>query len=67
MAEDEQLFQLGDVVILKSGGPRMTINDDKLGFAFDGPRYFSGNYECIWFEGTKLISGKFTQNSLEKA
>jgi uncharacterized protein YodC (DUF2158 family) len=44
----------GDVVMLKSGGPKMTV--DQL----DGARVW-----CDWFEGSKKLSDVFPRTSLE--
>jgi uncharacterized protein YodC (DUF2158 family) len=41
-------FKLGDVVQLKSGGPKMTID-----------RISVSQASCTWFEGTKLEGGWF--------
>jgi len=61
MAEDVE-FKPGDIVVLKSGGPEMTI--DKISKA---------SYEsmesavCVWFEGKKKCSELFKLTSLELA
>jgi len=51
-------FKEGDVVHLKSGGPEMTIKS--LGV-------FSGKEGavCVWFAGTKLEKGVFSEPELE--
>ncbi len=51
-------FKSGDVVQLKSGGPKMTIA--KL-------HEWQGQMEanCDWFEGTKMQSGSFPLSSLK--
>jgi len=49
-------FKLGDVVKLRAGGPRMTING-----------YADGKCECVWFEGSELFKGAFPEESLRKA
>jgi len=48
-------FPLGEVVRLKSGGPRMTIMEivDEI-------------IHCQWFEGTKLKTGRFRPETLER-
>jgi len=50
-------FKEGDIVKLKSGGPKMTYTGRK-----------SSNYknkaECLWFADNKLESGWFPPNSL---
>lgn len=51
-------FNPGDVVQLKSGGPKMTIS--KL-FEFQGHMEAG----CDWFEGTKQQSGSFPVTSLK--
>lgn len=49
-------FQLGDVVVLKSGGPKMTIVKD----------YNTGFYATCWFNESKMAFGDFTGKSLIK-
>lgn len=51
------MFKVGDIVMLKSGGPRMTV----CGLPRESmPRYF-----CEWFnEDNKLESGNFPQQAL---
>lgn len=49
-------FKVGDVVVLKSGGPEMTVED---------PQNFRGQVECQWFGGRKLESGSFPPASLK--
>lgn len=44
----------GDVVMLKSGGPQMTIA------AIEGDKV-----HCEWFEGTKALSKTFSAVSLD--
>lgn len=47
-------LQDGDTVMLKSGGPIMTV--------FEVRSYVI----CIWFEGTTRLQGEFSENSLKK-
>lgn len=62
---DAKLFEVGDLVQLKSSGPMMTVErvfDDKCasGGAFV-------NVHCIWFDHeSTLCSGKFPAASLRK-
>lgn len=49
----------GDVVQLKSGGPRMTAA--KSG---QGPSHHN-ELECLWFEGTELKRGWFARETLK--
>lgn len=53
MAQNER-YKIGDIVRLKSGGPRMTVNQI----------YDSGNVYCQWFAGNKLNSGGFEPNTI---
>jgi uncharacterized protein YodC (DUF2158 family) len=47
-------FNTGDIVQLKSGGPRMTVAEtDQWGVT------------CQWFAGSKLSRGKFREDQLE--
>lgn len=50
-------FEIGDVVQLKSGGPKMTVK-------FSPPE--KGEVLCQWFGGSKLESGYFPKASLIK-
>lgn len=54
MAKD---FKTGEVVQLKSGGPKMTVSS----YAADGERVY-----CQWFSGSKLESGSFPVESVER-
>jgi uncharacterized protein YodC (DUF2158 family) len=61
MAVEKQEFAIGDVVRLKSGGPKMTIN----GPSSDGADY----YECVWFstlEADRPSYRGFKANALKK-
>jgi uncharacterized protein YodC (DUF2158 family) len=50
-------FNVGDVVQLKSGGPRMTVNRQI------GP--VGSIFECAWFVGTDLKTGQFSESALQ--
>jgi uncharacterized protein YodC (DUF2158 family) len=57
-------FKIGDVVELKSGGPKMTI--DNIG---DYSLMGSAGHDqahCVWFEKTKRITGTFEFAVLKK-
>jgi len=59
-------FKSGDVVRLKSGGPKMTVRNYKLIQPFDGKAYPSDtDIECDWFEGNNLKHAIFGQETLE--
>lgn len=50
-------FQIGDIVQLKSGGPKMTVAEPFSPFG-------GGSVECQWFAGSKLERGHFPGESL---
>jgi uncharacterized protein YodC (DUF2158 family) len=50
-------FVIGNIVKLKSGGPGMTVRTV--------PDMAKGYYDCQWFAGKKLESGRFPEDSLE--
>ena len=58
-------FKHGDIVVMKSGGPPMTVNK----VPGDGRDYGSGKYEeyhCEWFKGATAQKGMFGEHLLEK-
>ena len=59
----ESIYQVGDIVKLKSGGPDMAVKE-VVNNRNDGE--FSGNYRCQWFAGKKLDRGEFPEESLLK-
>jgi uncharacterized protein YodC (DUF2158 family) len=59
---DETVFKEGDVVQLKSGGPKMTIK----GIGKYGIVAKEDNALCEWFDGKKLTEKVFEFHSLEK-
>ena len=50
----------GDVVVLKSGGPLMTV--DVVGDHYGTPTIW-----CSWFDGKKKVEGNFPTTSLKLA
>ncbi len=50
-------FKVGDVVVLKSGGPEMTIDyiDDSRSEA-----------KCVWFDDRKKLEAYFNPDSLQE-
>lgn len=53
------MFQKGDIVVLKSGGPKMTITGL--------PNENSRGYFCEWFDETGTISrARFPGEALKK-
>ena len=64
----EKKFKIGEVVKLKSGGPLMTIIDDKLSQGLEqSENSFDGRYECVWFSGNKERTDHFPQETLISA
>nr|WP_281405520.1 DUF2158 domain-containing protein [Mesorhizobium sp. B1-1-4] len=49
-------FQKGEIVVLKSGGPKMTVTD---------PKAYGGQVDTSWFAGGKLQGGRFPPDALE--
>ncbi len=54
MAEHD--FKPGDVVALKSGGPKMT---------FEGETSYGGEALCVWFDGKKMERKGFSFAALK--
>ncbi|CAJ0561823.1 TPA: DUF2158 domain-containing protein [Proteus mirabilis] len=49
-------FNIGDVVVLKSGGPKMTVSEVR-----------NDNYvTCVWFEDKQTHTQAFVSETLEK-
>jgi len=55
------MFQPGDVVVLKSGGPEMTV--DHVSTDTQGKVFVT----CTWFTGDERKSHAFSPHSLEAA
>lgn len=56
----EPKFKIGDVVMLRSGGPKMTINNLE-----ESASNFYGRVHCRWFYGTEAKEEFFHQDALE--
>jgi uncharacterized protein YodC (DUF2158 family) len=54
-------FKLGDVVVLKSGGPPMTV----AGLPSPLRRVNEDHYHCVWFKGSTKDNGFFLPYILE--
>lgn len=55
MAAAKKSFSKGDVVQLKSGGPKMTIS---------GTKTVHGMLPCTWFKGASRESGNFDPETI---
>ena len=61
--EDKLEFKVGDIVVLKSGGPDMTIEEyPTLGTI--GEDYTKA--KCVWFNKNELYHSIFPISTLEK-
>ncbi|RWK76264.1 DUF2158 domain-containing protein [Mesorhizobium sp.] len=49
-------FSIGDIVEIKSGGPRMTVTD---------PKDSMGRVAAMWFAGAKREVGSFPPDALK--
>lgn len=60
-----KIFNIGDVVTLKSGGPKMTV--DEIVQQYENAKPIEGfNCKCAWFVNTELKTEWFDQLSLKK-
>jgi uncharacterized protein YodC (DUF2158 family) len=55
-------FKAGDVVILKSGGPKMTVE-----WAGNAAMTGTPTVRCTWFDGAKKQSEGFAPEAVELA
>lgn len=51
-------LKVGEIVQLRSGGPKMTVEDPAIGS--------KGYVRCQWFAGSKLETGAFPLQALMK-
>lgn len=65
-------FVIGDVVELKSGGPKMTVQkiigsstNKTENFAYHAAGNSDGDLVCQWFVGTKIESAIFKPETLK--
>ena len=63
-------FEVGDVVKLKSGGPKMTVSKPDRGFLVRGVNVEGEGQEstkvfCKWFEKGEVKRASFNQEDLE--
>ena len=70
-----EIFKAGDIVQLKSGGPKMTVHrligsdNNNIGLKaadefFKLRGFKDGDVTCNWFEGSSLRDGTFKVESL---
>ena len=65
MENIELKFSIGEVVVLNSGGPEMTITAKGQTMSNDTTMFDDGSFVCSWFVGTDLQYGTFHQDSLQ--
>lgn len=58
-------FKNGDVVVMKSGGPPMTVDKVPGDPTYSGSSYKCDEYHCEWFKGATAQNGKFAEHLLE--
>jgi uncharacterized protein YodC (DUF2158 family) len=58
-------FNKGDIVVLKSGGPPMTVDEAPGEKAVKYPNAVRTNYLCEWFKGATAASGSYGEHLLE--
>ncbi len=61
---DSKALKMGDVVRLKSGGPKMTIAN--VSEPRPGPLPPAKWVRCIWFEGSNIFEYSFDSSCLVK-
>lgn len=59
---DDTKFEVGDVVMLKSGGPSMTITNIR-----QNDQTTVVPYHCVWFVGGEVKEGNFPGAALDKS
>ena len=53
-------FKTGDIVQLKSGGPKMTVHSYATRYSPSEPN----TVHCQWFAGAKMSNGVFPEDAL---
>lgn len=61
MENKKHEFELGDTVVLKSGGPQMTIK--KLDTSSSGDDIKRAH--CLWFNNCEVLEGAFPLHTLK--
>lgn len=58
-------FKRGDVVVMKSGGPPMTVDQVPGDPIYPGSERVRTEYHCEWFKGASAQKGMFAEHLLE--
>jgi len=68
MAKTMNKFKVGDVVQMKSGGPKMTVDTVNYPYNYDIQKVNTSgkveSYHCKWFNGKKVEEENFAEESL---
>lgn len=59
-------FEHGDIVVMKSGGPPMTVDKvpGDVRYELSGEKY--DEYRCEWFKGATAQNGTFGEHLLKE-
>ena len=57
-------FKQGDVVVMKSGGPPMTVDKVPGDLPYPGASEPYYEYNCEWFKGATAQNGRFGEHLL---
>ncbi len=57
----ERKYAKGDLVVLKSGGPKMTVDS----YAWHGNYESDDTLVCFWFDGQERKKAEFNQESVK--
>ena len=59
----ERKYKKGDIVVLKSGGPNMTVDS----YAWHGNYESYDTLICYWFDGNDRMAAEFNQEAVVRA
>ena len=60
----KEVYVVGDIVVLRSGGPNMTVNEVITESYKGKDGLCKESYFCQWFVNSRLECGLFSQESL---
>lgn len=62
---NEPKYKIGNIVIINSGGPNMTINTVNENLE-ENKYVFNGTYECLWFDNFTIKKETFYEQTISK-